>query len=570
MKIRNYNIGKRLLFVFLLVAILFMGCSAYFLIQLNRIEYLNSDLFNRNLKAIDFLLEADRDAYQSRLAISHSLKNIPKQEREKLKIEIAENLEQLHTRYSKYAEIYNVTAVEVFKNQDSIYQTNHKLLVLYTDSIIQLLDNGDIESASLIYTAGYAKCFDVLRESLNQSTEHLLSNADNDHNTVLSIVKFVFIVFSSASLLLIIFIVLSGILVTRSITKPLAKLIEYSNRLAHGDLGLDIHVAEKDEIAIVMIAYNDMVIKLKEVIGNIRANAEELVNASSAIAATSDSIAQSTNHQAASTEQIAASIEQITGSVNQNSGNSQETERIAKKAALSIDQGRVTMTKLVAAMKEVESKTSVINDIAQKTDLLAINAAVEAARAGELGKGFAVVATEVRSLAVVSQKAASTIAELIKTNLKNVIEFNIQVEEIAADVNKTAQLVQEISATSLEQNTGVTQINESIQQLNTTTQQNSAAAEQLATSASELEGNAANLKGTVNFFILNQKEIADKISDMRTHINYLMSAIDNLEGKQVEKYAPNTMKRKQSYTQMSNKPSGIEINLQQDDVDSQY
>jgi methyl-accepting chemotaxis protein len=156
--------------------------------------------------------------------------------------------------------------------------------------------------------------------------------------------------------------------------------------------------------------------------------------------------------------------------------------------------------KTVRSMREIAEKINVIGEIANKTDLLALNAAVEAARAGEHGKGFAVVASAVRKLAESSQLAANEINGLTEDSVQVSEKSGELLKEIVPDIQRTAQLVQEISASSREQSTGAEQVNMAIQQLNEVTQRNASAAEEMATSSEELASQAQELESTISFF----------------------------------------------------------------------
>ena len=154
----------------------------------------------------------------------------------------------------------------------------------------------------------------------------------------------------------------------------------------------------------------------------------------------------------------------------------------------------------VEANKNIANKITIINDIAFQTNILALNAAVEAARAGEHGRGFAVVAAEVRKLAERSKLAAEEIVGLAQKSLDLSQGAGVVMSETMPKIDNTTKLVQEISAASLEQNNGATQVNNAIQQLNNVTQQNAAASEELATSSEELSSQAIQLKEIISFF----------------------------------------------------------------------
>jgi methyl-accepting chemotaxis protein len=151
-------------------------------------------------------------------------------------------------------------------------------------------------------------------------------------------------------------------------------------------------------------------------------------------------------------------------------------------------------------MKDIAAKISIIEEIARQTNLLALNAAIEAARAGEHGKGFAVVASEVRKLAERSQTAAGEISKLSASSVEVAEKAGKMLAKLVPDIQKTAELVQEISAASKEQTTGADQINAAIQQLNQVIQQNAGAAEEMASTAEELSSQAEQLQDTISFF----------------------------------------------------------------------
>jgi methyl-accepting chemotaxis protein len=160
----------------------------------------------------------------------------------------------------------------------------------------------------------------------------------------------------------------------------------------------------------------------------------------------------------------------------------------------------------VEAMKKIADKIGIIGEIAEKTDLLAINAAIEAARAGEQGKGFAVVAAEVRKLAENSQAAAKEINELSKSSVHIADESGKVLQRLVPDIQKTAVLVQEIANASIEQNAGANQINNAITQLNSVTQRNSAASEEMSSSAEEMASQAEQLRSTISLYKTNTNQ----------------------------------------------------------------
>jgi methyl-accepting chemotaxis protein len=296
-----------------------------------------------------------------------------------------------------------------------------------------------------------------------------------------------------------------GFLLTRGVTRPLQQAVAAANRLADGDLTVEVTSSARDETGQLLQAMQRMIARLSQVVSEVSGAAQSLANASEEVSATAQALSQSASEQASGVEETSASVEQMTSSIAQNTENARVTDGIASKAAHEASEGGESVRSTVAAMKQIAKKISIIDDIAYQTNLLALNAAIEAARAGEHGKGFAVVAAEVRKLAERSQVAAQEIGEVATNSVELAEQAGRLLDEMVPNIRKTSDLVQEITAASEEQSAGVSQINAAIMQLSTTTQGNASSSEQLAATAEEMSAQASQLQASVSFFKLDER-----------------------------------------------------------------
>lgn len=316
-----------------------------------------------------------------------------------------------------------------------------------------------------------------------------------------------------------------------NVEKALVMITEKAKLIANGDLTVSLErLSDKDEL---MLALSNMVTRLNEIVASIMEAAHNVATSSNEMSTAAVQISEGVSEQSSSAEEVSSSMEEMTSTIQQNSDNANQTEQIAKKSAQGIIDVNEASGKSLDAMRQISEKIKIINDIASKTDILAINAAIEAARAGEQGKGFAVVAAEIRKLAEVSQNAAVEINSLSVTSLKITEETGSLMEKIIPEIQKTAQLIQEVAVSSNEQKTGSEEITKAIVQFSQVTQQNAAAAEEMSSNSEELASQAELLKETIGFFNTGKQmnETKQKLSHISSKSNYKRNQIPSAERK---------------------------------------
>lgn len=508
----NLKVGHRVFITFMIIIVFYVGNIAYNFFSLNDIKENVTSIYQNRLLSITSLLEADRDGYQSKISVMEAIARInQKTKSDKTEVDIEfkdmkENLAQLKERFDKFKDTYLSTGGKAHDGFD-IFQKEFDQVNTLSNELEKLMVAREIQNAKDLYFGEYTSHFDIMRNAINDLTEVSSKQTAEEYEASVQkaeeINTLAFIFFGAVMLILI----TSGILLTRSIVRQLGcepfEAAAIARDLANGNLKIEF--TKKKEIGL----YKDlkaMVDKLRDVIQNIIVISDNLAIASSQLSSGSQQISQGANEQAASAEEVASSMEEMSASISQNTDNAQQTEKISVKAAVDITEGNKSVAQTVSSMKTIADKIKIIGEIARQTNILALNAAVEAARAGEHGRGFAVVAAEVRKLAERSHNAAAEIDELSKNSVDVAEKSGKLLESIVPDIQRTSNLVQEISASSQEQSESSNQVNNALQQLNQIVQQNAANAEEMASSSEELAAQADSLKDLVSFFRIEEQK----------------------------------------------------------------
>ncbi len=280
-------------------------------------------------------------------------------------------------------------------------------------------------------------------------------------------------------------------------------------RIASGHLNVKGKAKRKasDEIGDLLSSVEDMAEQLRNIVKVVAKSSQNILLASGQMSASSQVMADGASEQASSAEEVSSSMEEMTVNIEENTNNAQQTNQIALDGAKNIKDTNELVSKTINSMRLITDRISIIGEISRQTNLLALNAAVEAARAGEHGKGFAVVAAEIRRLAERSQEAATKIDEESALGVEVAQSSGEILAKTVPGIQKTAELVSDITTGSLEQKNGADQINNAIQNLNQIVQQNAAVAEQMSANSHELYAQAQTMIEKIGFFKL--EEVAD-------------------------------------------------------------
>lgn len=409
------------------------------------------------------------------------------------------NLSVLSERWSDTTD--RTSLVKVFLEIDQLMILEKGVMEMlvdfdsYNDAMIffeaesMVVEGGEI----IVLSNSISEQLGILESKYNTSNEELIAYMSKMSATNR------WVVLISSFVLILVAIIIAFMLFT-AIVRPLLKSIYFAKEIGNGNLTAKVEVVQNDEIGDLADALRDMRDHLKRTVNDINTNANKLVESSQLVKENSVGLSRGSADQAASAEEISSSIEEMLANIEQSSENAIQTEKISLITSKNVSETNELSSQAVDSMRKITEKIGFISDIAFQTNILALNAAVEAARAGDHGKGFSVVAAEVRKLAERSKLAADDINVLVKKGLSVSTEAGDKAKSLVPDIDKNTHLIQEITASSLEQKNGAEQINTATQQFNEITQRNAGSSDLLASNADELAELASNLKESISYF----------------------------------------------------------------------
>lgn len=552
----NLRISVKMIIGFVIVAVIGGIIGVVGVVNISNIANMGNDMYERHTVNLSQLIIIAEKYEMTRVGFRDLVIQTDAESMNKTVELLNENYEIVIEYLEEFGKlIKDPSVIEEYENLTN-YLTND--FAPYKDHMIQLTKlNQNDQAYSVMITQG-VEINNKVTEAIDELTSLKIELAKDASEKSAASAK-------TATITMVILIiggmfisVVLGLFISSIISKPVKKLAEAADKLALGDVDVDVKATTKDEIGSLMesfshmienirdqaitaekIASGDMTVdvtvksendllgkklyelveKNNQMLTSITVASEQVASGAKQISDSSMALSQGATEQASSIEQLTASIEEISAQTKQNAKHANEANGLAETAMINAEQGNEQMREMLRSMQDINDSSAniskiikVIDEIAFQTNILALNAAVEAARAGQHGKGFAVVAEEVRNLAARSANAAKETTDLIENSIRKAEggtkianETARALSGIVEGAEKVANLVKDIAMSSNEQATGIAQISLGVTQISQVVQNNSATSEECAASSEELASQAELLKEQVGGFKLKKE-----------------------------------------------------------------
>ncbi|MCW5298270.1 HAMP domain-containing protein [Herbaspirillum lusitanum] len=518
MKISNLNIGVRLSLAFALVVALLIGTALVGIRHLDANNEKMDRIVGERYSLISISNQIKNNGNKGNAILSNLLLTSSPERAKKYMDDYAALRKTNAEAYAKFEKmLQNEQSKQLFKQQFE----SRAAYGVTVRKFFELIAENKQQEARDIYQGDMARTQAAYYVLVDKMVDYQAHEMENDVLNAAEQARNAKIQMAILSACAVLLSIVTGVFITRTITRPINRAVDLAEAVAQGNLTHHLEIDSKDEIGRLLVALKFMIENLHGIVAKVRKGTDTIAEASREVASGNMDLSTRTEQQASSLEETASAMEQLTSAVRQNADNARQANQLASNAsAVAIKGGDAvgqvvdTMTAINTSSRKIVDIIGVIDGIAFQTNILALNAAVEAARAGEHGRGFAVVASEVRNLAQRSAVAAKEIKTLIDHSVnqvgngsKMVEQAGQTIQDVVNSIRHVTDIVAEISSSSQEQSDGIEQINQAITQMDQVTQENAALVEQSAAAAQALQDQTGQLTDMVSTFTLHGDQL---------------------------------------------------------------